>query len=319
MTYLKLSAILLTAAEEVLLARRIQSGGEDGKAAKEQLVRGNLRLAAAWSRRYSTRGLDADDLFQEAVFGLIRAAETFNPDIFGTRFSTYATRAIRIAISKSIRETSNFIRVPAYLLGQVGNVDQLSKEQAFCVAAASRALRCLDQSWDMEGSFDTASHEHPPDKQLADAEMLLKVRQAIDTLPERDQMVVRFRYFSNKTLAVTGRQLGISDERVRQLELEAIAKLSRAMLRNKTPARVITILDEEEKTMAAAVDTSDRSPTPREERLLGVVEKCYRPGDVVPPARLANAMGVTTRQVSHLIVRLRDKGLWPYRSAACSG
>jgi RNA polymerase primary sigma factor len=242
---------LLTAAEERRLARRIERGD---LAAKDRLVSSNLRLVASVSRRYIGRGLPMEDLMQEGVLGLIRAAEKFDWRR-GTRFSTYAVPWIRQAITHALANTSRLVRLPA---PQHLEADRLAraergllehgrepsatalaeatgmKEDAILrVRRADATVASLDAPvGDGSGRLgDVLSDEgatQPVEVALA-AERRRAVRRSIERLAGRDREVMRLRYGldggGQRTLGAVGSAVGLSPERVRQLEVAALERL----------------------------------------------------------------------------------------------
>ena len=210
---------LLSAKEEAELAKRIERGDLE---AKERLINSNLRLVVSLAKKYPTYDLTLLDLIQEGIFGLVRAAEKFDWRK-GYKFSTYATFWIRQAIQRGIENRARTIRIPSHV-----GIRQRK------IAAAERALKA-------ELGRDPTDEETPfgallpaegqgPDEEVAVSLDREAVRRAVAQLPERQREVVRMRYGIDgsepQRLSETGRALGISAERVRQIENAALRRLA---------------------------------------------------------------------------------------------
>ncbi|MEA2386978.1 MAG: polymerase primary sigma factor [Thermoleophilaceae bacterium] len=244
---------LLTAAEEIALAKRIEKGDMD---AKDRMINSNLRLVVSVARKYQGHGLTLGDLVQEGMLGLIRAAEKFDWRR-GFKFSTYATLWIRQSIQRGLENSSRTIRLPVHIaqrerkinrterelatkLGREPTEDEIAEavelpvDQVIEIRKAARPLTSLDQpiGEDGETSFgDLITAEQPgvEDEVVQDAGTTA-VQQAVSGLPERERNVVELRFGLGgeepTPLRETGRRLGISAERVRQIEEEALARLA---------------------------------------------------------------------------------------------
>ena len=244
---------LLTAAEEIELAKRIERGD---MSAKDRMINSNLRLVVSIAKKYQGQGLSLGDLIQEGVIGLIRAAEKFDWRR-GFKFSTYATLWIRQAIQRGLHNTSRTIRMPVHIaqrerkisrverelnvkLGreptveEIADVAELPVEEVEEIKKASQPMASLDQPVGDDGDSafgDFLSSDKPePQEEVAMNFRDEAVRKALDRLPERERDVVELRFgvgLAEPTpLRETGRVLGMSAERVRQLEERALRQLA---------------------------------------------------------------------------------------------
>jgi RNA polymerase primary sigma factor len=244
---------LLTAQEEVDLSKRIEQGDLE---AKERMINSNLRLVVSIAKKYQGQELSLLDLIQEGIFGLIRASEKFDWRK-GYKFSTYATFWIRQAIQRGLANKARTIRIPVHIgqrerkivraerelsakLGREPTDDEIAAQaelpldQVEEVRDAARTVTSLDRPVGEEGDTalgDLLEGGAPPVDQEVEvslSEQLL--RRTIEDLPETERDVITLRFGLTgddpQPLRETGRRLGLSAERVRQIESRALKRLA---------------------------------------------------------------------------------------------
>jgi RNA polymerase primary sigma factor len=245
---------LLNHEQEIALAQRIEQGDHE---ALQEMVRHNLRLVVSVAKRYVGRGLTLLDLVQEGNIGLMRAAQKYDWQT-GFRFSTYATWWIRQAITRAISDQGRTIRLPVHMgeavsrlhrtvqtlsqkLGRRPTIEEIAKEAELPEERVEIMLRMSQQTLSLDvpiGNDEDATlgdviankvEVDNPEKEVSAGLLRDEVAEALETLAPRERLVVDLRFGLTKprqyTLAEVGNQLGISRERVRQIERTALRKL----------------------------------------------------------------------------------------------
>ncbi|HEY7380201.1 MAG TPA: sigma-70 family RNA polymerase sigma factor [Gaiella sp.] len=244
---------LLTAAQEVELAKRIERGDMD---AKQHMIQSNLRLVVSIAKNYRNQGLPFLDLIQEGTLGLIRAVEKFDWRR-GFKFSTYATWWIRQAVARALADKARTIRMPVHIvermqkmnraertlwtqLGREPTLDEIAEEasltvqQVLEVRAAARASASLDAPvGEAEDAVlgDFVAGEEPLPEETVELHLRSQtLHHALQALPPRERELLVMRYGLDggepKTLEEIGRKLGLTRERVRQIELDSLRRLA---------------------------------------------------------------------------------------------
>jgi RNA polymerase primary sigma factor len=244
---------LLSAAEEVELAKRIEQGDLE---AKERMINSNLRLVVSLAKRYQGQELSLLDLIQEGILGLIRAAEKFDWRR-GYKFSTYATFWIRQAIQRGLANQGRTIRIPVHIgqrerkiaraerelalrLGRVPTDQEIAEAADLTLSeveetrAVTRTVTSLDRPVNPEGDTGLGdllpSDERGPSEEVEIGLREEAVHAALERLPDQEREVIRLRYGINgddpTPLREAGRRLGLSPERVRRIEHKALERLA---------------------------------------------------------------------------------------------
>ena len=246
---------LLTAADEVSLAKRIERGD---LAAKEKMINSNLRLVVSIAKRYQGHDVPLLDLIQEGVIGLNRAAEKFDWRK-GYKFSTYATWWIRQACQRAVANQSKTIRIPVHVqerriklnrasaelqakLGREATAEELAQATRLKLEHVVEALDAVDSvslnqglgsDGDSElGDLFADESTVDPAEEAVESVRRQRVQRAVADLPERQRRIIELRFgFESEpaSLETIGKELGLTRERVRQLESDALARLQLAL------------------------------------------------------------------------------------------
>ncbi|MEY2613399.1 MAG: polymerase sigma factor SigA [Planctomycetota bacterium] len=248
---------LLTAEDEQSLARRVGQGDAE---ARDRMVRANLRLVVNISRSYIGKGLALQDLIEEGNLGLLRAVEGFDPNM-GTRFSTYASYWIKQSIKRALINSSKTIRIPAYMvellskwrratsrlseeLGRVPTQEETARllglpkkklpiiKKAIQIYNATPQSEQSDSGWSL-GEMVMDERLKSPDEELLDHDVMKTALELLDTLDAREATILKLRFglenHAPHTLKEIGLELGLTRERVRQIETEALQRLHNAL------------------------------------------------------------------------------------------
>ena len=248
---------LLSADQEKTLAYSIADGSSE---ARDQMVRANLRLVVNIARGYTGKGLALQDLIEEGNLGLLRAVEGFDPSM-NTRFSTYASYWIKQSIKRALVNTAKTIRIPAYMVEllakwrratnqlndeygrpptneEIAKFLGLPKKKLSIIKKAIRVYNSTPQSdqadsgWSIDEMLEDGRSK-APDAEMMESDVLKQVLGLLDKMDKREATVLRMRFGLDceepKTLKEIGECLGLTRERVRQIESEALSKLNESL------------------------------------------------------------------------------------------
>ncbi len=256
---------LLSPEEEHELAARVAQGDPE---ARDRMVRANLRLVVNIARGYTGKGLSLQDLIEEGNLGLLRAVEGFDPAM-GTRFSTYASYWIKQSIKRALINSAKTIRIPAYMvellskwrrastrlseeLGRSPTLEEVARvlglprkklpiiKKAIQIYNASPHTDQSENGWSL-GEMVMDDRSASPDEKLVESDDLRRVLTLLDELEPREATVLKLRFGLEgnepMTLKQIGQMLGLTRERVRQIETEALRKLATALDPDAAPPR----------------------------------------------------------------------------------
>lgn len=247
---------LLKAADEISLAEQIQSNGPESEAARERMIRSNLRLVISIAKRYSNMGLAFSDLVEEGNIGLMRAVEKFNPDR-GYRFSTYASWWIKQAIMRALSNQGKTIRIPVYMYDiiskwrkvrdglmqklsrlpsskEIANVMQVPVSKIKEIENIAGRPSSLNAPVSLDGTAELIDlieddESHSPEASMGEILKSERITELLNRLDERERRILILRFGLEKddprTLEEVAQEFGITRERVRQIEAASLKKI----------------------------------------------------------------------------------------------
>jgi RNA polymerase primary sigma factor len=257
---------LLSASDEKTLARRIADGDVR---ARDRMVRANLRLVVNIARGYTGKGLSLPDLIEEGNLGLLRAVEGFDPSV-GTRFSTYASYWIKQSIKRALINSAKTIRIPAYMvellskwrranarlaeeLGRTPTPEEIARvlglprkklsiiKKAISIYNSTPQTDQSEAGWSL-GEMVMDERMKTPEDELLEHDVLNHVLKMMEDMDPREATVLRMRFglddMEAHTLKEIGEELGLTRERVRQIETEALGKLSDGLRDPREPGHL---------------------------------------------------------------------------------